>query len=117
MSRQRATLAAAQAHLEGIDPVLDALIADHGPCRLPAPSRAERRFVDLAESIAYQQLNGVAAATIWGRVVAACDDEVTPGALLAAGETRLRSCGLSGAKTRSMLDLAGRVESGELSLT
>jgi 3-methyladenine DNA glycosylase/8-oxoguanine DNA glycosylase len=116
MSRQRATLAAAQVHLDGIDPVLDALIADHGPCRLPAPARAERRFVDLAESIAYQQLNGVAAATIWGRVAAVCDGDVTPAALLAVGEARLRSCGLSGAKTRSMLDLAGRVDAGELSL-
>ena len=102
--------------LSGVDPVLDALMEAHGPCRLPSPAPSNRRFRDLAESIAYQQLNGTAAANIWGRVVEALDGDVSPAAVLAAGEERLRACGLSGAKTRSMLDLAGRVASGELSL-
>ena len=65
MSRQRSTLAAAQASLEGVDPILDLLVATHGPAPLRSPRPAGTRFVEIAESIAYQQLHGVAAATIW----------------------------------------------------
>lgn len=115
-SRQHSALALAQARLIGVDPVLDELIGRHGPALLPSAPPASRRFSELAESIAYQQLNGTAAATIWGRVVEACGGEVTPDALLTAGPDRLRGAGLSGAKTRSMLDLAGRVAEGTLPL-
>jgi len=114
--RQRNELVAAQTALAGRDGILDSLIEAHGPCKLPPPSPSNRRFADLAESIAYQQLNGTAAGTIWGRVVAVVDGDVSPAAFLAAGEDRLRPCGLSGAKTRSMLDLAGRVHSGDINL-
>ena len=80
------------------------------------PAPAARRFHDLAESIAYQQLNGTAAATIWGRVrTATGEDVVTPAGLLSRSVEELRACGLSGSKTRSMLDLAQRVASGDLS--
>ena len=116
MARQRNELLEAQQSLAGRDLVLDLLIDTHGPCKLPSPSPSNKRFADLAESIAYQQLNGTAAATIWGRVVTAVDGDVSPAAILAAGEERLRPCGLSGAKTRSMLDLAGRVNSGDINL-
>ncbi len=116
MARQRAALAAAQEAIWGRDPVLDALVEQHGPAQLLGPSPASKRFESLAESIAYQQLNGRAAATIWGRVVSAVDGEVSPGAVLAAGEERLRSCGLSGAKTASLLDLAGHAARGDLPL-
>ncbi len=117
MSRQRAALAAAQQTLDGVDPILDQLVAAHGPARLPSPRPAGSRFVEIAESIAYQQLHGNAAATIWGRVVVACDGLVTPESVMAAGEEQLRACGLSGSKTKSMLDLSARVHSGELSLS
>jgi len=114
---RRRALIDAEALLDGRDPVLDALVGHHGPCRLPSPAPASRRFHDLAESIAYQQLNGTAAATIWGRVQAATGEAVvTPGSLLAVGEERLRACGLSGAKTRSMLDLSARTVAGEIRL-
>jgi len=116
MARQRKALAAAQEALWGIDPVLDALIEVHGPAQLGPPTPVGERFTALAESIAYQQLNGRAAATIWGRVVDALDGDVTPAAVLAAGEARLRPCGLSGAKTASLLDLAAHAERGELPL-
>ena len=112
--RQRAALAQAQAFLDGIDPILDAHMAHHGPARLPSPVPVAARFASLAESIAYQQLNGTAAATIWGRTVAALDGDVTPAAVLACGPERLRACGLSGAKTASLLDLAERSARGEI---
>jgi 3-methyladenine DNA glycosylase/8-oxoguanine DNA glycosylase len=117
MTRQRAALAAAQQHLDGIDGVLDLLVATHGPAGLPGPARTSRRFESLAESIAYQQLNGTAAATIWGRVHVACGGDVTPERLLDVGPERLRECGLSGSKTRSMLDLSSHVASGAIDLT
>ena len=116
MARQRLVLATAQSSLSGVDPVLDALVAAHGPARLPTPPPASSRFESLVESIVYQQLNGVAAATIWGRVRVAAGNEVTPSSLLSAGEIPLRAAGLSGAKTRSMLDLSDRVARGEISL-
>jgi 3-methyladenine DNA glycosylase/8-oxoguanine DNA glycosylase len=117
MTRQRADLAAAQAALSGVDPVLDELIERHGPARLPSPTPGHRRFEELVESIAYQQLHGNAAAAIWGRVVVACGGTVSPETLLATGFDDLRSCGLSGAKVRSMLDLATRADAGELRLS
>jgi 3-methyladenine DNA glycosylase/8-oxoguanine DNA glycosylase len=49
-------------------------------------------------------------------VVAAGAGAVAPLALLEAGPERLRACGLSGAKVRSMLDLAGRGADGRLRL-
>src|SRR4051812_3838069 len=117
MARQRAELVAAHRTLDGVDPILDRLMADHGPARLPSPAPAARRFHDLAESIAYQQLNGTAAATIWGRVRTATGEAVvTPQGLIAVGEDRLRGAGLSGSKARSMLDLSQRVASGEIAL-
>lgn len=116
MSRQRGALAAAQASLVGLDPVLDALVSRHGPCRLPAPAPASRRFEDLVESIAYQQLHGNAARAIWARVTAACGGAVSGASLTAAGPDTLRACGLSGAKVRSMLDLAERSLDGRLRL-
>ncbi len=117
MSRQRNSLAAAQAALDGVDPILDLLVATHGPARLPAPRPTATRFTEIAESIAYQQLHGNAAATIWGRVVLACDGLVNPESVMEAGEERLRACGLSGSKTKSMLDLSAKVHSGELALS
>ena len=116
MARQRAELAAAQSRVMGIDPVLDRLVEAHGPCRLPAPTPGPRRFEQLVESIAYQQLHGNAAAKIWSRVVEATGGEVRPDSLLEAGFDVLRACGLSGAKTRSMLDLAERSADGRLRL-
>lgn len=117
MARPRAQLVAAHASLDGIDPVLDLLMATHGVARLPSPAPVARRFHDLAESIAYQQLNGTAAATIWGRVRAAAGESiVTPQRLLDLGTEPLRAAGLSGSKTRSMLDLSQRVAAGEISL-
>jgi 3-methyladenine DNA glycosylase/8-oxoguanine DNA glycosylase len=116
MIRQRAALAEAQQQLDGIDAVLDLLVATHGPAALPRPAPTARRFESLAESIAYQQLNGTAAATIWGRVHVACGGDVTPERILGVGPERLRECGLSGSKTRSMLDLSSHVASGDIDL-
>jgi len=114
--RQRAALAAAQQRLQGVDPVLDELVERFGPARLRSPTPASQRFETLARAIAYQQLNGNAAATIWGRTVEALAGDVSPETVLAHAPERLRACGLSAAKTASLVDLATRTALGELPL-
>jgi DNA-3-methyladenine glycosylase II len=92
------------------------LVEAHGPVILRGPTASGRRFESLAESIAYQQLNGTAAATIWGRVRALVDGPFTPDAVLALPEEQLRAAGLSGAKSRAMRDLAAHVVDGRVAL-
>jgi 3-methyladenine DNA glycosylase/8-oxoguanine DNA glycosylase len=112
--RQRAALAAAQQRLVGVDPVLDAQVHRFGPARLRPPAPVSARFENLARSIAYQQLHGAAAATIWRRTVEALDGDVVPETVLACGPERLRACGLSGSKAASLIDLATRAALGEI---
>jgi DNA-3-methyladenine glycosylase II len=113
----RLTHAQASAALAEMDPTMAALVERHGPMRLPRPVPASSRFEQLAESIAYQQLAGKAAATIWGRF----RSQYGPGPLLAAEVLAtpveaLRAAGLSGSKSAAMLDLARHVDDGTLAL-
>lgn len=95
--------------------VMAGLVERFGPARFgPKPAVGER-FEVLSREIAYQQLAGKAASAIWGRVREQTREWV-PGAVLALGEEPLRDAGLSGAKTRAMLDLAACCEGGSLDL-
>jgi DNA-3-methyladenine glycosylase II len=85
-----------------------------GPFRLPKPTTDH--FAALAESILYQQLAGAAAATIHRRFVALFDGDLSPEAVLALPEDRLRGAGLSGAKAASIRDLAAKVADGTVPL-
>ena len=91
------------------------LIELGGPCRLRRPRNADF-FVDLAESIVYQQLAGKAAAAIWSRVAALFPDGPTPEGVLEASEGSLRAAGLSAAKTAALRDLAAKVADGTVPL-
>jgi 3-methyladenine DNA glycosylase/8-oxoguanine DNA glycosylase len=104
--------------LAALDPVMEALIAEHGVARLRTTRRPPTgsRFEELAESICYQQLHGKAAATIWGRVVALVDGPFVPEAVLAVDTAALRGAGLSNAKMLSILDLAAKVADGTVRL-
>jgi 3-methyladenine DNA glycosylase/8-oxoguanine DNA glycosylase len=95
------------AELRKRDPVLKELIAKVGAFHLK-PVVSQSPFEALAESIVYQQLTGKAAATILRRVKELFREEgfFTPEDILAAPEKRLRSAGLSGAKTLALKDLA-----------
>ena len=66
------------------------------------------------QSIVYQQLNGKAAATIHGRVLALFggEERLTPKRLLAMPEAKLRGAGLSANKTIAVRDLAEKCLSG-----
>jgi DNA-3-methyladenine glycosylase II len=73
-----------------------------------------RPFDALAESIAYQQLTGKAAATIFGRVRALYPKKkwLDPKQLLATPDETLRAAGLSRAKTAALKDLAAKTIDG-----
>jgi DNA-3-methyladenine glycosylase II len=85
-----------------------------GPFRLPRPTSGH--FAALAESILYQQLAGAAAAAIHRRFVALFDGDLTPRAVLAVPEKKLREAGLSGSKATSIRDLATKVADGTVPL-
>src|SRR5881227_1550845 len=78
------------------------------------PAGSIRAFDALAESIAYQQLNGKAAATIWNRVRALYPKAkwLDPEKVLATSDERLRAAGLSRAKTAALKDLAAKTIDG-----
>jgi 3-methyladenine DNA glycosylase/8-oxoguanine DNA glycosylase len=116
MTATRTAVADAAKELSRRDPVIKGLVRQCGypPGRPHVP--ASRRFAVLARSILYQQLAGKAAAAIEGRFVAALGGEVTPERVLAVSFDVLRACGLSGAKARSIQDLAEKVASGQISL-
>src|SRR5215472_13774323 len=104
----------AVAHLRGSDPTLARAIDEIGPFRMrlrPAPSI----FAALAESIAYQQLNGKAAAAIYARVCALFPRGLpTAARLLRTSEEKLRGAGLSRSKLLSLRDLAQKAEEGAI---
>src|SRR5436853_3609266 len=78
------------------------------------PGSSIRPFDALAESIAYQQLSGKAAATIWGRVRALYPKRkwLDPELVLKTADQTLRACGLSGSKTAALKDLAAKTLDG-----
>ena len=95
------------------DPKLAALIERVGPFRVQ-PAAIVRAFDALAESIAYQQLSGKAAATIFGRVRALYPRRkwFSPEAILATPDETFRAAGLSRSKTAALKDLAAKTLDG-----
>lgn len=104
-------LDAAVAHWKPADPVLAALAKATTP--EPWPEHDPDPFVDLCMSITHQQVSLAAGRTIYRRFQEAVGT-VAPDAVLVAGEQRLRGAGLSGQKTRYILDLAAHVQDGSL---
>ena len=103
----RTSLRAAAAEVARRDPVMGELMERIGRFRLPPPTTDH--FAALAESILYQQLAGAAAATIHRRFEALFDGQLSPEAVLAVPEKKLRAAGLSGRKAASIRDLAAKV--------
>ena len=100
-------------HLAKSDPRLAALIARSRRFDVVA-NELVRPFDSLAESIAYQQLNGKAAATIWGRVRALYGKRkwLDPEAVLKTPDEKLRAAGLSRSKVAALKDLAAKTLDG-----
>src|SRR2546422_11374303 len=103
----------AHRHLAATDPRMAALIARSIQYNIK-PARLIRPFDALAESIAYQQLSGKAAATIFGRVRGLYPKTkwLDPAKILATPDDALRSAGLSRAKTAAIKDLAAKTIDG-----
>ena len=98
------------------DPVLARLTKLVGPFELDV-KQASSVFAVLSEAIVYQQLNGRAAETIHGRVLAACGvdgDGLTADHILDTSDEALRGAGLSRAKLASLRDLAHHDRAGTL---
>jgi DNA-3-methyladenine glycosylase II len=98
-------------HLKESDPVMRAIIARVGPCRMEF---GEPTFHSLAEAIVYQQLNGKAAVTIFKRFTDAAGTPVTPEGIRKLSEQQLRAVGLSKQKSSYLRDLAAKTQAGLL---
>jgi DNA-3-methyladenine glycosylase II len=100
-------------HLARSDPRFAALIARSRRFDVIA-NELVRPFDALAESIAYQQLSGKAAATIWGRVRALYGKRkwLNPAEVLKTPDEKLRGAGLSRSKIAALKDLAARTLDG-----
>ena len=104
---------AAIKHLAKSDQVLGRLIRKVGPCGL-RPGTIRTPFQALVCSVAHQQLNGTAANTILGRVVALYPGRSFPAPqdLLKTSDQKLRSAGLSRAKVAAIKDIAAKTVDG-----
>src|SRR5215471_17948226 len=103
----------AHQHLSASDPRMAELIRRSRRYEITPPISI-RPFDALAESIAYQQLNGKAAATIWGRVRALYPKKkyLDPKLVLKTPDKKLRAAGLSRSKVAALKDLAAKTIDG-----
>ena len=99
----------ALAHLSRADKILGRLIKKVGPCTL-VPEGRRTPFQALVRSVTFQQLNGTAAETIFGRVLALYPHTKFPTAeeLLETPDEKLRAAGLSRNKTLAIKDIAAK---------
>ena len=91
------------------DPAFRPWVEAVGPLRMRRVK--EPPFDYLVRSIVFQQLAGAAARTIHGRFVDALRGKVTPRAITAASDERLRGAGLSKGKLAAVRDLAAKASS------
>lgn len=99
-------------HLKRSDAVLGAIIERAGAYKI---NYAEPGFQTLVHSIVFQQLNGRAADTIFGRLKAAAKaDPITPESILRLRPARMRTLGLSGQKMKYIRELARMTRDGEV---
>jgi DNA-3-methyladenine glycosylase II len=97
------------------DPVLAALIKQHGPCGIADALRVDH-FSALVRAIVFQQLSTKAASTIHGRLVALMPGGVTPEALASVTDAQFRAAGVSRQKAMYLRDLCERVVGGQVNL-
>ena len=97
------------------DPVIAALIRQHGECGLASVARADP-FHALLQAIIAQQLSSKAAKTIEGRFSAIFDGNPTPAAVVRTSDDRLRAVSISPQKLKYIRDLCARILDGSLKL-
>jgi DNA-3-methyladenine glycosylase II len=103
----------AHRHLANTDKRLATLMAASRRYEL-VPQAGVRPFDALAESIAYQQLSGKAAATIWKRVRQLFPKRrfLDPKLVLETADEKFRAAGLSRSKVAALKDLAAKTLDG-----
>ena len=103
---------AAVEHLRRAHPRMGSLIDQVGPCTMTVHTLPP--YQALVQSIVYQQLNGRAAETILGRVLAIYKPKSFPDPedLLATDDAKLCAAGLSRAKTLAVKSLAQHALAG-----
>ena len=107
---------AAVRHLRAADPKLAAIIDATGPFAMELKT-SRSTFAALAEAIVYQQLSNKAAATIFGRLCSLFPRGpagLVPEHLMGLTDLKIRSCGISRPKLKSLRDLARRAAAGEV---
>ncbi|MBU8933401.1 MAG: DNA-3-methyladenine glycosylase 2 family protein [candidate division Zixibacteria bacterium] len=103
----------ARRHFKKADPKMARIMAQ---IELPFSVIRCSQFEELVRIIIAQQLSGKAAQTIAGRVRGLCPSgKITLPELQKVTDTKLRSVGLSGAKTTAVRDLIAHIEDGRLS--
>jgi DNA-3-methyladenine glycosylase II len=104
---------AAIQHLSKSDKVLARLIRKIGPCGWK-PDKRRSPFQALVRSVTYQQLNGTAASTIFGRVKALYPGKSFPSPedLITTPDEVLRGAGLSRVKIAAIKDIAAKTLEG-----
>jgi DNA-3-methyladenine glycosylase II len=97
------------------DPVIAALMREHGACGLAAAQHVDP-FRALLHAIIGQQLSTKAAATIVRRFLGLVNGRPTPKAVASLTDAEMRAVGVSGQKIGYMRDLCARVADGSLDL-
>jgi DNA-3-methyladenine glycosylase II len=99
------------------DPVLAAIIRQHGPCALGDARDRFDHFAMLVRAIVFQQLSTKAATTIHDRLIAAMPGGiVSPEALASLSDDQFRAVGISRQKASYLRDLGLKVASGAVPL-
>ena len=98
------------------DPIMAALIREHGPCGLADALRVDHLSA-LVRAIIFQQLSTKAASTIHGRFLGLLPGGgITTDAIAAVTDEQFRSVGVSRQKALYLRDLAGKVQAREVEL-
>jgi DNA-3-methyladenine glycosylase II len=97
------------------DPVIAALMREHGACGL-ADAQHVDPFRALLHAIIGQQLSTKAAATIVRRFMDLLNGRPTPTAIARLTDAEMRAVGISGQKVRYIRDLCARLSDGSLDL-
>ena len=98
-------------HLRRNDPILSEIIDRVGDYGIQF---REPGFETLVRSIVYQQLSGSVASVIFGRLVKAAGEPLTPANILKLRPARMRALGLSKQKTIYIRDLARHTRDGRV---
>lgn len=106
-----------KAHFKKADPVLFKAISQISELEEILPKAPKEYFASLCNEIISQQLNGRVADIIFGRFKDLFPrKDINPKFLLNFKPEVLRSTGMSNSKVKFLIDLATKVESGEVAL-